>query len=191
MLNQLQTRRIPILRAENGIRIVIGPATSANVEPIKDYAAINDIIIMSHSSTAPSLAVAGDNLFKFVPNDLEQAKFIATEMWKQGVRMVVPLWRDDIYGHELMREIRNEFQKLGGRFDEDSDNIGYAPRTGQLAASLHRINFIMWDNTLKTLEKKVENATSNYTQEQIGVFMVSLDEVTPLLIQAYQHPILS
>ena len=90
-----------------------------------------------------------------------------------------------------MREIRNEFQKLGGRFDEDSDNIGYAPRTGQLAASLHRINFIMWDNTLKTLEKKVENATSNYTQEQIGVFMVSLDEVTPLLIQAYHHPILS
>jgi hypothetical protein len=82
-------------------------------------------------------------------------------MWNQGVRMVVPLWRDDIYGHELMREIRNEFQKLGGRFDENSDNIGYAPRTGQLAASLHRINFIMWDNTLKTLEKRVENAMSN------------------------------
>ncbi len=179
------------LLAENGIRIVIGPATSANVEAVKDYADKNDIIITSHSSTAPSLAVAGDNLFRFVPNDLEQAKVIATEMWNQGVRMVVPLWRDDIYGHELMREIRNEFQKLGGRFDENSDNIGYAPRTGQLAASLHRINFIMWDNTLKTLEKRVENAMSNYTPEQIGVFMVSLDEVTPLLIQAYHHPILS
>ena len=179
------------LLAENGIRIVIGPATSANVEAIKDYADKNDIIIMSHSSTAPSLAVAGDNLFRFVPNDLEQAKVIAKEMWNQGIRMVVPLWRDDIYGHELMREVRNEFQKLGGKFDENSDNIGYAPRTGQLAASLHRINFIMWDNTLKTLEKRVENALSNYTQEQIGVFMVSLDEVTPLFIQAYNHAILS
>lgn len=118
------------LLAENGIRIVIGPATSANVEAIKDYADKNDIIIISHSSTAPSLAVAGDNLFRFVPNDLEQAKVIASEMWNQGIRLVVPIWRDDIYGHELMGEIRNEFQKLGGRFDEDSDNIGYAPRTG-------------------------------------------------------------
>jgi branched-chain amino acid transport system substrate-binding protein len=179
------------LLTENGIRIVIGPATSANVEAIKDYADKNDIIIMSHSSTAPSLAVAGDNLFRFVPNDLEQAKVIAMDMWNQGIRMVVPLWRDDIYGHELMREVRNEFQKLGGKFDENSDNIGYAPRTGQLAASLHRINFIMWDNTLKTLEKRVESALSNHTQEQIGVFMVSLDEVTPLFIQAYNHPILS
>jgi branched-chain amino acid transport system substrate-binding protein len=179
------------LLAENGIRIVIGPATSANVGAIKDYADKNDIIIMSHSSTAPSLAVAGDNLFRFVPNDLEQAKVIAKEMWNQGIRMVVPLWRDDIYGHELMQDVRNEFQKLGGKFDENSDNIGYAPRTGQLAASLHRINFIMWDNTLKTLEKRVESALSNHTQEQIGVFMVSLDEVTPLFIQAYNHPILS
>ena len=49
----------------------------------------------------------------------------------------------------------------------------------------------MWDNTLKTLEKRVESALSNHTQEQIGVFMVSLDEVTPLFIQAYNLPILS
>lgn len=179
------------LLAENGIRIVIGPATSANVEAIKDYADKNDIIIMSHSSTAPSLAVAGDNIFRFVPNDLEQAKVIAKEMWNQGIRIVVPLWRNDIYGHELMQGVRNEFQKLGGKFDENSNNIGYAPRTGQLAASLHRINFIMWDNTLKTIEKKVVSALSDHSQEQIGVFMVSLDEVTPLLIQAYNHPILS
>jgi branched-chain amino acid transport system substrate-binding protein len=179
------------LLAENGIRIVIGPATSANVEAIKDYADKNDIIIMSHSSTAPSLAIAGDNIFRFVPNDLEQAKVIAKEMWNQGIRIVVPLWRNDIYGHELMQGVRNEFQKLGGKFDENSDNIGYAPRTGQLAASLHRINFIMWDNTLKAIEKRVVSALSNHSQEQIGVFMVSLDEVTPLLIQAYNHPILS
>ena len=62
------------LLTENGIRIVIGPATSANVEAIKDYADKNDIIIMSHSSTAPSLAVAGDNLFRFVPNNSKLAE---------------------------------------------------------------------------------------------------------------------
>ena len=179
------------LLAKNNIRIVIGPATSANVEAIKDYADKNDIIVMSHSSTAPSLAIEGDNIFRFVPDDMDQAKAIAREMWSQGIRMVIPFWRDDIYGHELMQAVRANFQKLGGEFDKYSDKTGYAPRTGQLAASLHRINFVMWDNALKLLEKRVENALSRYPPEKIGVYMVSLDEVTPIFIQAYNHPVLS
>ena len=116
--------------AKNNIRIVIGPATSADVEAIKDYADKNDIIVMSHSSTAPSLAIEGDNIFRFVPDDLDQAKAIAGEMWSQGIRMVIPFWRDDIYGHELMQAVRANFQKLGGEFDKYSDKTGYAPRTG-------------------------------------------------------------
>ena len=179
------------LLAKNNIRIVIGPATSADVEAIKDYADKNDIIVMSHSSTAPSLAIEGDNIFRFVPDDLDQAKAIAREMWSQGIRMVIPFWRDDIYGHELMQAVRANFQKLGGEFDKYSDKTGYAPRTGQLAASLHRINFVMWDNALKLLEKRVENALSRYPPDKIGVYMVSLDEVTPIFIQAYNHPVLS
>ena len=179
------------LLAKNNIRIVIGPATSAEVEAIKDYADKNDIIVMSHSSTAPSLAIEGDNIFRFVPDDLYQAKAIAREMWSQGIRMVIPFWRDDIYGHELMQAVRANFQKLGGEFDKYSDKTGYAPRTGELAASLHRINFVMWDNALKLLEKRVENALSRYHPDKIGVYMVSLDEVTPIFIQAYNHPVLS
>ena len=179
------------LLAKNDIRIVIGPATSAEVGAVKNFADKNDIIIMSHSSTAPSLAVEGDNVFRFVPDDLNQAKEIAKEMWSQGIRMVIPFWRDDIYGHELMQAVRADFQKLGGEFDKYSDKIGYSPRTGQLAASLHRINFVMWDNALKLLEKRVENALSKYTPDKIGVYMISLDEVTPIFIQSYNHPVLS
>ena len=179
------------LLAKNNIRIVIGPATSADVEAIKDYADKNDIILISHSSTAPSLAIEGDNIFRFVPDDMDQAKAIAREMWSQGIRMVIPFWRDDIYGHELMQAVRANFQKLGGEFDKYSDKTGYAPRTGQLAASLYRINFVMWDNALKLLEKRVENALPRYPPDKIGVYMVSLDEVTPIFIQAYNHPVLS
>ena len=179
------------LLAKNNIRIVIGPATSAEVEAIKDYADKNDIIVMSHSRTAPSLAIEGDNIFRFVPDDLDQAKAIAREMWSQGIRMVIPFWRDDIYGHELMQAVRANLHKLGGEFDKYSDKTGYAPRTGQLAASLHRINFVMWDNALKLLEERVENALSRYPPDKIGVYMVSLDDVTPIFIQAYNHPVLS
>jgi branched-chain amino acid transport system substrate-binding protein len=179
------------LLAKEGIRIVIGPATSAELKATKDFADKNDIILFSPSSTAPSLAVEGDNVFRLVPDDSHQAKAISKMMWDQGIRLVVPFWRDDVYGSELMQAVRANFQALGGEFDKDAEKLGYAPRTGHLAASLHRINFIMWDNALKVLESRLQSTISQYGIDKVGVYMVSLDEVTPIFIQAYSHPVLS
>ena len=49
--------------ASKGIRIVIGPSTSAAVAAVKEYADENGILIVSSSSTAPSLAIPNDNVF--------------------------------------------------------------------------------------------------------------------------------
>ncbi len=179
------------LLAKEGIRVVIGPATSAELKATKDFAGKNNIILISPSSTAPSLAIEGDNVFRLVPDDSQQAKAISKIMWDQGIRLVIPFWRDDNYGRELMQEVRANFQASGGEFDRYYKNFGYAPRTGHLAASLHRINFIMWDNALKALETRLESAISQYGIDKVGIFMISLDEVTPIFIQAYSHPVLS
>jgi ABC-type branched-subunit amino acid transport system substrate-binding protein len=179
------------LLAKEGIRIVIGPATSAELKATKDFADKNDIILFSPSSTAPSLAIEDDNVFRLVADDSHQAKAISKMMWSQGIRVVIPFWRNDAYGSELMRAVRANFQAMGGEFDKDAENLGYAPRTGHLAASLHRINFIMWDNALKGLESRVQSAILQYGIDKVGVYMVSYDEVTPIFIQAYSHPVLS
>ncbi len=90
-----------------------------------------------------------------------------------------------------MRAVRANFQAMGGVFDKDAEKLGYAPRTGILVASLHRINFIMWENALKALESRLKSAISQYGIDKVGVYVVSYDEVTPILIQAYSHPVLS
>jgi branched-chain amino acid transport system substrate-binding protein len=179
------------LLAKDGIRIVIGPATSAELNATKDFADENGIILISPSSTAPTLAIEGDNVFRFVPDDLNQAKAISKIMWNQGISVVVPFWRNDVYGSELMRAVRANFQAMGGVFDKDAEKLGYAPRTGILASSLHRINFIMWENALKALESRLKNAISQYGIDKVGVYVVSYDEVTPIFIQANSHPVLS
>ena len=179
------------LLAKEGIRIVIGPATSAELNATKDFADKNGIILISPSSTAPTLAIEGDNVFRFVPDDLNQAKAISKIMWDQGIRVVVPFWRNDVYGSELIRAVHANFQAMGGVFDKDAEKLGYAPRTGILASSLHRINFIMWENALKALESRLKNAISQYGIDKVGVYVVSYDEITPILIQAYSHPALS
>ena len=174
--------------AAKGIKIVIGPGTSAAVQGIKDYADKNGIILISPSATAPSLAKAGDNFFRFVPDDSHQAPAISELMWNDGIRVVVPFWRTDIYGNDLVKATKQSFQALGGSF---ADGVGFRPNTGDFSASLNRINFIVWDQDLKVLDSKVKQAVSQYGTGKVGVYFVSYDTIAPIFIQAQNHPTLS
>jgi branched-chain amino acid transport system substrate-binding protein len=174
--------------AAKGIKIVIGPATSAAVQGVKDYADKNGIILISPSSTAPSLAIAGDNLFRFVPDDRHQGEAIAKRMWDDGIRVVIPFWRTDVYGNDLLIATKDSLQELGGRV---ANGVGYIPNTGDFAASLNRINFIVWDQDLRALDSKVNQAISQYGTDKVGVYFVGFDEIAPIFIQAQNHPTLS
>jgi ABC-type branched-subunit amino acid transport system substrate-binding protein len=174
--------------AAKGIKIVIGPATSADLKVTQDYADKNGIVLISPSSTAPSLAIKGNNVFRFVPDDTHQAQAISKLMWEDGIRVVIPFWRTDVYGNDLVTATKHSLQELGGRV---ADGVGYIPNTGDFAASLNRINFIVWDQDLKALDSKVNQAISQYGVDKVGVYFVAFDEIAPIFIQAQNHPVLS
>lgn len=171
-----------------GVQIVIGPATSANVAALKDYANQNGILIISASSTAPQLTIPNDNLFRLVPDDSHQAQAIAKKMWQDGVRVVVPMWRSDIFGEGLHSALNEDFKRLGGKVVE---GVGYKPPTGDFSASLHRINFIFWEQELKALESRLNEEVKRYGADRVGVYIVSFDEIVPIMIEAERHPRLS
>ena len=170
--------------AEKGIRIVIGPLTSAELNALKKYADDNDILLVS-SSTAPSLAIPGDNVFRFVPDDTHQGKAIATKMWNDGIRVVVPFWRSDLWGNDLYSSMKQNFEMLGGTV---VDGVPYVPHTGELSASLNRINFIVWDQKLKSINSMVSQATVLHGTDKVAVFLAAFDEVVPMFMMAGMHP---
>jgi branched-chain amino acid transport system substrate-binding protein len=170
--------------ASKGIRIVIGPSTSAAVAAVKDYADENGILIVSSSSTAPSLSIPNDNVFRFVPDDTHQAEALAKKMWDEGTRVVIPIWRTDVFGNNLQSSLKEEFEKLGGKV---VDGVGYNPPVGNFAASLHRINFIVWEQELKSLTQRVNDAVRQYGADKVGVYIVAFDEIVPIMIQANRH----
>jgi branched-chain amino acid transport system substrate-binding protein len=178
-----------------GIKIVIGPATSAAVQGVKDYADKNGILLISASSTAPSANIRGKdseyntNIFRLVPDDTHQAQAISQRMWKDGIRVVIPFWRTDIYGNGLVNATTKYFHQLGGKV---IDSIGYIPYTGDFSASLNRINFMIWDHDLKSLESKINQAVPLYGLDKIGVYVVAYDEIAPIFTQAQErHDVLS
>ncbi|MFL6490842.1 MAG: ABC transporter substrate-binding protein, partial [Nitrososphaera sp.] len=167
-----------------GIRIVIGPSTGAAVAAVKEYADEHGILIVSSSSTAASLAIPNDNVFRFVPDDTHQAEALAKQMWDEGTRVVIPIWRTDVFGNNHQSSLKESFEKLGGKV---VDGIGYDPPIGNFAASLHRINFIVWEQELKSLTSKVNDAVKRYGADKVGVYIVAYDEIVPIMIQANRH----
>ena len=180
-------KKIKLLKEGNNINTVIGPASSSELLTIKDYANQNDIFIVGFASTSPSLAIPEDNIFRLVPDDTNQAKAISKKMWDDGIKVIIPIYRSDVYGNDLLNFTKTSFENLGGIVVE---GIEYDPPIGQLAASLNRINYVFWGQELITLTSKVKELSSTYSLNEIGIYSISFDEIIPILSQANSHPLL-
>ena len=166
---------------ENGAKIIVGPAIGNTVNAAKEYADANNIILISYSSTSSLLSIKGDNLFRLVPDDTHQGKIVAERMISDGIKVIVPIWRGGLYGNELYKSTKSYFEKLGGEVEE---GINYKPYTGKFATSLHRINFLMWNQPLEKLNAIVSGSVKKYGANSVGVYVISFDEITPILIQS-------
>ena len=126
--------KIAILAAR-GLRVVIGPESSAEVETIIPFTDANDLVLLSHCSTAPALAIPGDSVYRLVPSDRHQAAAIARLIHENGHHAIVPLWRAGVWGDDISSAARQQFAALGGtvypgvRFDPEATDF-----SGDLAA---------------------------------------------------------
>ena len=83
---------------------------------------------------------------------------------------------------KVRRLTKSHFEKLGGKVEA---GVNYKPHTGNFATSLHRINFIMWNQELKKLSAIVSDSAKKYGSNSVGVYVVSYgNEIAPILIQA-------
>jgi branched-chain amino acid transport system substrate-binding protein len=114
--------------AAEGFKVIIGPESSAEVEAIKPFTDANDMLVLSHCSTAPALAIPGDSVYRMVPSDLRQAAAIARLIARDGRRAIVPMWRGDIWGDGIAPATRRELTALGitvlpgVRFDPEAED---------------------------------------------------------------------
>ena len=94
----------------SGPSYYVGPSSSANAARVLAYANANNITLISPSSTAASLAIEGDALFRLAPNDALQGRVLADVIHNRqgdiiagiingsGAEAVVALVRNDTWG---------------------------------------------------------------------------------------------
>lgn len=116
----------------NGVEVVIGPQSSAEVGTIKPYLDANSMIAISQSSTAGSLAIAGDNVFRLTPSDTLEAVALVGLMKADGQKTIIPFWRNDAGNFGLQVATRALFSQ-GGTVKA---GVQYEPTTTDFTASL-------------------------------------------------------
>ena len=159
-----------------GVNVIIGPQSSAEVAMIKPYADQHNILVISQGSTASSLAIPGDNIFRMCPDDSREAAAIVALMWHDGIRTVVPLWRDDTGNQGLHDSVQTAFQNLGGAV---TPGFRYEPTTTDFSAATAAIN------------SQVAGARLASSASTIGVYLAAFDEVVGVFQSAQADPTLA
>lgn len=97
-----------------GCQVTIGAAGSGETSGFFADANTNQVPTISPSSTAASLALSGDYLFRTPGNDLVQSPATALWAFSQGLKFIAIIARNDPYGTGLANGIHDAFNTLGG-----------------------------------------------------------------------------
>ncbi len=155
-----------------GVRAIVGPMTSAEVRNLKSYADGNKIVVFSHSSTAPDLAVP-DYVFRNVPHDLFQGKAIARLLMDYGIKYVYILYRNDAWGKGLADSTDARYKEIGGTV------------IGKAAYDPKKIDF---SAELTAATTAVRDAVNRYGAKSVGVLLISFEEGGTITAQAGRYP---
>ena len=108
----------------DGINVVIGPYASSTVEAVKDYADINGIVLVSPLSTAGTLAIPDDNIYRVTPDERAEGEALAAVLAEDGIDTVIPVTRDDPGNRGLQVGLKAAFEAAGGTVVE---GVTYGP----------------------------------------------------------------
>jgi len=159
--------------ASRGVRIIVGPQSSSEVAAIQPLANAQGILVVSQGSTASSLAIPDDNVFRFVPNDHVEGRATTDLLLHQGIRVVVPMWRDDRGNQGLADSVRAAATASGAQV---TAGFRYEPTTTDFGPGLQAI------------ASQVAAATQQVGASHVAVYLAGFEETANVLAAAAAVP---
>lgn len=106
-------KEIESLHSE-GVRVVVGPQTSAEAAQVLPFADDNGMLVISHASTSSTLAIDGDALYRLVPTDRVEGKASADLIvtTNKGAT-IVTMHRDDAGNAGLVESVTANAEAQG------------------------------------------------------------------------------
>lgn len=165
-----QTKRM----YQDGVRIIVGPQSSSEVSKIKSFIDSVGMISVSQGSTAGSLSIPNDNIYRFCPVDSMEAIASVAMMMYDTVDYLVPVYRTDVGNTGLFNSVSHYYSIMnpGGTM---SSAISYTPETMDFTSIVQQI------------KSQIQSAPPG---QKFGVYLASFDENVQIFNAANNEPIL-
>jgi branched-chain amino acid transport system substrate-binding protein len=152
--------------AAEGVQVVAGPGHSAEVAALQSYVAERNLVLVSPSSTALSLAL-NDRIFRLAPSDEHQARALGDLMAAQGKRAVAVLHVDDPYGSGFYDVFKPYFESASAGTGKVLGRVVYADGTADFTQALAALAALV--------------AKSGAAPDETAVLFVGFDEGVTVL----------
>ena len=164
------------LVSKGNLRFIIGPQSSAEVKAIADLVAEKELIAVSQGSTASSMALPGDGIFRFCPGDAVEGLAMSRSFYNSGKRVLITLSRDDAGNKGLQASVGKNFAELGGLVD---------------AIPPYSTTKTDFSDLIATVRAKLEVYIAANGTAKVGVYIASFEELAVLFAQAAYDPVLA
>lgn len=165
------------LAHDEGCRFILGPQSSAEAGAVLNYANANNMLVVSQGSTAGSLSIDYDNLYRFCPADDVEGVAMGKSIYNDGIRALVTAARDDAGNKGLQLSVGKAFNTLNGMVSATTPYSNTA-----------NVDFT---SLLADIKARIVQYQSSYATNQIAVYLASFDECVELFQQAASDPVLS
>ena len=169
----------------DGIRYFIGPSTSGNSGRVLEFANANNLTLISPSSTAPSLAIGDDALFRLVPNDSKQGKVLADIVHNHQGAILASLINETGHEHVIM-VVRNDTwgQGLDG---STSERLGI--HDVDITRVFHNEDDADWSKTAMDISDEIARVRASAPGDPIAVLHIGFPgDFLSLAAQAESYP---
>lgn len=164
-------------KAKNeGAKFIIGPQSSAELAALKPLVDDANLVVISQSSTAGSLGIPEDAIFRFCPPDKIEGAATAASIYTKGFRGLVTVSRDDAGNKGLQTSTGAAFTAKGGQ------TVAVTPyaTTGANYATL-----------IASIKSQVSTLTGVYGADKVGIYLASFDEGVEIFKLAAADPVLN
>src|SRR5206468_1012487 len=126
-------------------------------------------VLISQGSTASSLAIANDFLFRLAPGDKLEGAAIASLMHADAMDTFVPIWRNDAGNNGLHDSTKKSFEALGGTV---ANGVQYDASTSDFTSQV---------NALGAAVRSIKSAKP---AAKIAIYIASFDEAVDIFNRA-------
>lgn len=160
----------------SGVKAIVGPQSSAELRAVRNAVALDKALVVSQGSTASSLSLAGDNVFRFCPDDRLEGAATAALMIADSVHAIVPMCRADAGNIGLFQSTTAALLQRGGTV---SAGVEYGTET------------LDYSSIVQAAKAQAAQLVSAYGASRTGIYLAAFDEAAAILKLAANDPVLS